>query len=642
MPAPWVMANTICENALPKPCRRARTRTRRRCISYVDAAAPAAAGCEKRSSFSKKAKPPAAPPSESFSASGKGMPVYRSLSSIAPSTSAAANGSVESSSSRKEWLLLLLPSTIFCFIAARTSWLTDSVLYLSSQYMVEMRYSCWMDSTGHSSLVISDSFFLPLLPMTRNVTACLMKRSSSQLSPAYSGPTDCNQFSTCSSPVLTYSPLLKEQHSRRSRSWLNSCTFMKLNSWRNRAWTNTLGTALCFKVVSNSSKTARMSPQDLLSAAACEFAPCSAAAPVRGRADRPLGVWMQLLTMGEICFFTLSRIIGKIFCTKASSCCLNNRAGYLASTCLNPPTPPPWMEASACDRGVEGDAVLRPNRPPNTARAVVVTGRRDPLPLAGLMFFWSMFSSVTVLVSQYASAALLSCCFSIWLPITPMMRSKSVVRSAWNARHCRQHRKISTAATGRPLLNPKSVAMADSNRSSSVLRFSCMRACCLACSSRVLRSNSLSTVGEVLEAAELGVRGERPSASSPLALVTPIGKFKPVRDEAMESYMALAIPGARCTPVIKGASLSLAVGVCGVPGAPMLATADTDAAAADNWRSLSASCSRCCSTVFCSSSTCARASSRCPHAFCSRVMRSSFIAWNFFSSSLRSASERWM
>eukprot|EP00983_Pelagomonas_calceolata_P111009 1159738-Pelagomonas_calceolata.AAC.4 len=32
----------------------------------------------------------------------------------------------------------------------------------------------------------------------------------------------------------------------------------------------------------------------------------------------------------------------------------------------------------------------------------------------------------------------------------------------------------------------------------------------------------------------------------------------PVRDEAMESYMALAIPGARCTPVIKGASLSLA------------------------------------------------------------------------------------
>jgi len=32
--------------------------------------------------------------------------------------------------------------------------------------------------------------------------------------------------------------------------------------------------------------------------------------------------------------------------------------------------------------------------------------------------------------------------------------------------------------------------------------------------------------------------------------------------------------------------------------------------------------------------TCARASSRCPQAFWSRVMRSSFMAWNFFSSSL--------
>eukprot|EP00983_Pelagomonas_calceolata_P006779 221572-Pelagomonas_calceolata.AAC.2 len=63
-----------CMHDCGKMSQRARTRTRRRCISYVDAAAPAAAGCEKRSSFSKKAKPPAAPPSESFSASGKGMP----------------------------------------------------------------------------------------------------------------------------------------------------------------------------------------------------------------------------------------------------------------------------------------------------------------------------------------------------------------------------------------------------------------------------------------------------------------------------------------------------------------------------------------------------------------------------------------
>ena len=34
-------------------------------------------------------------------------------------------------------------------------------------------------------------------------------------------------------------------------------------------------------------------------------------------------------------------------------------------------------------------------------------------PLAGLMFFWSRYSSVTVLDSQYARHVLLSCCFSI-------------------------------------------------------------------------------------------------------------------------------------------------------------------------------------------------------------------------------------
>ena len=42
---------------------------------------------------------------------------------------------------------------------------------------------------------------------------------------------------------------------------------------------------------------------------------------------------MQAARWGVISFFTLSRSIGKIFCTKASSCCLNSSAGYLASTC---------------------------------------------------------------------------------------------------------------------------------------------------------------------------------------------------------------------------------------------------------------------------------------------------------------------
>jgi hypothetical protein len=57
-----------------------------------------------------------------------------------------------------------------------TSLLTVSVLYLSSQYMVLMRYSCWMDSTGHRSRVMSSSVFLGLLPITRKVTACSVVR----------------------------------------------------------------------------------------------------------------------------------------------------------------------------------------------------------------------------------------------------------------------------------------------------------------------------------------------------------------------------------------------------------------------------------------------------------------------------------
>lgn len=94
-----------------------------------------------------------------------------------------------------------------------------------------------------------------------------------------------------------------------------------------------------------------------------------------GRATaRPdaLGVWMQLLSMGVISFRTLSRIMGKIFCTKASSCCLKSSAGYLASTCLKPPEEehgPGWLSKSNAltavgvhNRGrAEGKAELREN-----------------------------------------------------------------------------------------------------------------------------------------------------------------------------------------------------------------------------------------------------------------------------------------
>ena len=89
----------------------------------------------------------------------------------------------------------LFTTVICCFMQDRTSEDTVSVLYLSmhgrgsqllrqnesmharvepdlsSQYMVLMRYSCWMLSTGHKSVVISSSVRFCLLPMTRNWTA---------------------------------------------------------------------------------------------------------------------------------------------------------------------------------------------------------------------------------------------------------------------------------------------------------------------------------------------------------------------------------------------------------------------------------------------------------------------------------------
>ena len=53
------------------------------------------------------------------------------------------------------------------------------MLYRSSQYMVEMRYSCCTLSTGHRSLVISSSDFLCFWWITRNVTACASQHTLS-------------------------------------------------------------------------------------------------------------------------------------------------------------------------------------------------------------------------------------------------------------------------------------------------------------------------------------------------------------------------------------------------------------------------------------------------------------------------------
>ena len=38
-----------------------------------------------------------------------------------------------------------------------------------------------------------------------------------------------------------------------------------------------------------------------------------------------------------------------------------------------------------------------------------------------------------------------------WVPMVLMILSNRLVRSAWKAFHCRQHRKMTIAASGRPL-----------------------------------------------------------------------------------------------------------------------------------------------------------------------------------------------
>ena len=53
--------------------------------------------------------------------------------------------------------------------------------HLSSQYIVLMRYSCWMLSTGQRSVVISSSVRFCLFPMTRNWTACGRESGSGSL-----------------------------------------------------------------------------------------------------------------------------------------------------------------------------------------------------------------------------------------------------------------------------------------------------------------------------------------------------------------------------------------------------------------------------------------------------------------------------
>ena len=47
---------------------------------------------------------------------------------------------------------------------------------------------------------------------------------------------------------------------------------------------------------------------------------------------------------GDNSFFKLSQINPKIFSTQAINCCLNNMAGYLASTCVKPSSNPMYLK----------------------------------------------------------------------------------------------------------------------------------------------------------------------------------------------------------------------------------------------------------------------------------------------------------
>mmetsp|Transcript_31479 Transcript_31479/g.81425 ORF Transcript_31479/g.81425 Transcript_31479/m.81425 type:complete len:363 (-) Transcript_31479:1460-2548(-) len=114
------------------------------------------------------------------------------------------------------------------------------------------------------------------------------------------------------------------------------------------------------------------------------------------------------------------------------------------------------------------------------------------------MFFCSRWYSVTVLVSQYASVPLSSCCLSICAEMVWMILSNRLVRSAWKDFQCRQDRKMMTAVRGRPLWKPRLPPMHCSSFSWSATFCSFTSCCRLASRSRCLRSMSVTPASEML------------------------------------------------------------------------------------------------------------------------------------------------
>ncbi|BAS72887.1 Os01g0584250 [Oryza sativa Japonica Group] len=142
--------------------------------------------------------------------------------------SSMENGILKSSSNRKELMSSCVDGlfdpcwTILVLMLETTSGGIPRVPYLSSQYIVLILYSCCMLSAGQYSSVISLRDLLCFSSSIRSATACLICFSSSQEEPAYSSVSQKHQCSSSSNPALTYSPLLNEQHSRRSRRLLKS------------------------------------------------------------------------------------------------------------------------------------------------------------------------------------------------------------------------------------------------------------------------------------------------------------------------------------------------------------------------------------------------------------------------------------
>mmetsp|Transcript_10616 Transcript_10616/g.21944 ORF Transcript_10616/g.21944 Transcript_10616/m.21944 type:complete len:236 (+) Transcript_10616:385-1092(+) len=235
--------------------------------------------------------------------------------------------------------------------------------------------------------------------MTRKLTAWRICLSSSKEVPTLSGLLTWIQFSSSARPVLTYSPLLKEQHSLLSSSWLKSWTLMKAKTCLKSLRTRNLGTWVSLSSCRRDWELLMIWVQSLPTPPRLAGPPWPLFLSAAFEAARPRGAWMQLFSVGAMSFLMLSRSSEKIFCTKASSCCLKSSAGYLASTCFCEDGLSAW---GAGDR--EKMPLVLKAKSPDGARLLLCM----PLSEGGRTYFLKRASRVTEFVSQWARTSLLS------------------------------------------------------------------------------------------------------------------------------------------------------------------------------------------------------------------------------------------